>query len=62
MTEVTGAGPASETVPHDLVVGELEAALHRQVSENVMLRARLAARDRLAAEAATSAAGTGARP
>lgn len=38
--------PVGEPVPYDVLIPELEGALHRAVSETVILRARLAARDR----------------
>lgn len=37
---------AEEPIPYEVVLPELEAALHRATSENVMLRARLAMRER----------------
>lgn len=48
MADVTVPGQAPETVPNDLIIAELEAALHRATTENVVLRARIAARDRQA--------------
>lgn len=48
MAETSGAPPAEE-VPNDLIMKELEFALHRATSENIVLRARIAARDRAAA-------------
>lgn len=38
--------PESESIPYELLIPEMEQALHRATSENVILRARLAARDR----------------
>lgn len=38
--------PGGEGVPYDLLIPELEGALHRATSETVILRARLAARNR----------------
>lgn len=38
--------PGGEPVPYDLLIPELEGALHRATSETVILRARLAARNR----------------
>lgn len=49
----------TESVPYDLLIPEMEQALHRATSENVILRARLAARDR---ELAALRAGATATP
>ena len=55
MAEELVGGPADEVVPYDLIIKELESALHRSTSENIILRSRLAARDR---QATTPPAGT----
>lgn len=36
----------TESVPYELLIPELERAVHAATSENIVLRARLAARDR----------------
>lgn len=49
MAEATAAGQGPETIPNDLIIAELQHALHNATLEIVVLRARIALRDRQAA-------------
>lgn len=62
MAETQAGEPVNEVVPNDLIMQELETALHRATSENIVLRARIAARDRAAAQSAALPALMGAVP
>lgn len=57
MAQTPEIGHPTEAVPNDLIIAELESALHRATSENIILRARIAARDRRITELEVSAPG-----